>query len=145
MSTGSNTVRKLKEILRLKYQGKLTHRQIGRSLNVSSSTVSYYVNRAYQLDVRDWPLSALRDDVTLEHAFLKTQPNHKTQPKPLPNWASLHQDLKRSDHKGVTLELLWQEYAERQGEPHYSYNHRRYLALTAITKNLFVLPFISLY
>lgn len=123
MSTRPITVRKLKEILRLKYQGKLTHSQIGRSLNVSSSTVSYYVNRANQLDIRDWPLSALWDDVTLERAFLKTQPNHKIQHKPLPNWASVHQDLKRSDHKGVTLELLWQEYAERQGEPHYSYNH----------------------
>jgi transposase len=123
MSTRPISVRKLKEILRFKYQGKLSHRQIALSLNISASTVSYYVNRAAQLGIHDWPLSELWDDLTLERAFLKTQPIHKKQHKPLPNWATIHQELKRKDHKGVTLERLWQEYAERQGSHYYSYNH----------------------
>lgn len=46
MSARPISVRKLKEILRCKYQGKLTHRQIALSLSISASTVSYYVNRA---------------------------------------------------------------------------------------------------
>lgn len=123
MSARPITVKKLKEILRFKYQGKLTHRQIALSLHISASTVSYYVNRAAQLGIHDWPLSELWDDVTLERAFLKTQPIHKTQHKPLPNWTVIYQELKRKDHKGMTLERLWQEYAERQGAEHYSYNH----------------------
>ena len=123
MSARPISVRKLKEILRFKYQGKLSHRQIALSLNISASTVSYYVNRAAQLGIHDWPLSELWDDLTLERAFLKTQPIHKKQHKPLPNWATIHQELKRKDHKGVTLERLWQEYAERQGSHYYSYNH----------------------
>lgn len=123
MSTRPITVRKLKEILRCKYQGKLSHRQIALSLHISASTVSYYVNRAVQLGIQDWPLSELWDDVTLERAFLKTKPIHKKQHKPVPNWALVYHDLKRSGHKGVTLELLWQEYAERNSNEHYSYNH----------------------
>jgi transposase len=47
----------------------------------------------------------------------------KTRHKPLPDWAVLHQELKQPGQKGVTLELLWQEYAERNNATHYSYNH----------------------
>ncbi|ASF16963.1 IS21 family transposase [Shewanella sp. FDAARGOS_354] len=123
MSARPITVRKLKEILRLKYQARLSHRQIALSLHVSPSTVSYYANRAAHLGIHDWPLSDIWDDVTLERAFLNTQTVHKKQYKPLPNWAMLHQELKRPDQKGMTLERLWQEYAERNGQTHYSYNH----------------------
>lgn len=123
MSARPITVRKLKEILRLKYQTQLTHRQIALSLTISASTVSYYVNRAAQLGIHTWPLSELWTDDTLERAFLKTQPIHKKQLKPVPNWACVHQDLKKPGQKGVTLELLWQEYAERNSADHYSYNH----------------------
>lgn len=123
MSARPISVRKLKEILRCKYQGKLTHRQIALSLSISASTVSYYVNRAAQLGITDWPLAPIWDDVTLERAFLKTVAVHKTQHKPLPNWAGVYQELKAPGRKGVTLELLWQEYAERSPEQHYSYNH----------------------
>ncbi|MFQ2640052.1 sigma factor-like helix-turn-helix DNA-binding protein, partial [Aeromonas caviae] len=123
MSARPITVRKLKEILRLKYQAQLAHRQIALSLHISPSTVSYYLNRAAQLGIMTWPLSESWDDVSLERAFLKTCSVHKTQHKPTPNWALLHQELKKPGQKGVTLELLWQEYAERHPGSHYSYNH----------------------
>ena len=123
MSARPITVRKLKEILRLKYQAQLAHRQIALSLHISSSTVSYYLNRAAQLDITTWPLCERWDDVTLERAFLSTRAVSKTRHKPLPDWAVLHQELKQPGQKGVTLELLWQEYAERNNGAHYSYNH----------------------
>jgi transposase len=97
--------------------------QIALSLHISSSTVSYYLNRAAQLDIMTWPLSESWDDVTLERAFLSTRAVSKTRHKPLPDWAVLHQELKQPGQKGVTLELLWQEYAERNNGAHYSYNH----------------------
>ena len=123
MSARPITVRKLKEILRLKYQARLTHRQIALSLHISPSTVSYYANRAAQLGIHAWPLGELWDELTLERAFLNTQAVHKKQHKPVPDWAVLHQELKRKAQKGMTLELLWQEYAERNSQAHYSYNH----------------------
>ena len=119
-------MRKLKELLRLKYQAGLTHRQIAASLSVSSSTVSNYVNRAAQLGLTAWPLEPEWDDRRLEQTFLQT----RVQPKAArcwPDWAAIHQELRR---KGVTLELLWQEYSERHPDNHYSYNHfcRQYRA-----------------
>ena len=123
MSARPITVRKLKEILRLKYQARLAHRQIALSLHISPSTVSYYLNRAAQLEITTWPLCERWDDVTLERAFLSTRAVSKTRHKPLPDWAVLHQELKQPGQKGVTLELLWQEYAERNNSDHYSYNH----------------------
>ena len=59
-------MRKLKEILRLKYQAQMAHRQIALSLHISPSTVFYYLNRAAQLDITTWPLCERWDDVTLE-------------------------------------------------------------------------------
>ena len=99
MSASPITLRKLKEVLRLKYQAQLTHRQIALSLNVSASTVSYYSNRAALLGIQTWPLSELWTDDTLERAFLNTQPIHKKQHKPIPNWVVVYQELKQPGQK----------------------------------------------
>ncbi len=63
-------MRKLKEILRLKYGVGLSHRQIGRSLAISPSVVSRYANRVAQLGIKQWPLPTGWDDTKLKHAFL---------------------------------------------------------------------------
>ncbi|MFC0181013.1 hypothetical protein [Thorsellia kenyensis] len=54
-------MRKLKEILRLKFEAKLPHRKIAQSLSISASTVSYYVNRAGQLGIT-WPIPSDLND-----------------------------------------------------------------------------------
>ncbi len=54
MPTVPISMRKLKEILRLKYGVGLSHRQIGRSLAISPSVVSRYANRAAQLGSYTW-------------------------------------------------------------------------------------------
>lgn len=118
MPTPSITMRKLKEILRLKYGAKLSHRQIARSLSISASVVSRYANRAAQLGIAEWPLPDEWDDVTLSRAFLKT--NITTKKYALPNWVEVHQQL---SNKTVTLLTQWEEYAERHSDGYYSYNH----------------------
>jgi len=125
-------MRKLKSILQLKFEAKLSHRQIARSLSISPSVVSTYINRAAQLGVACWPLPADWHDIRLDREFLKTRPI----PKPIkimPDWGQAHQQLKG---KGVTLELLWQECAERHGDNHFSYNPfcRRYREFKATLK-----------
>jgi DNA-binding transcriptional regulator LsrR (DeoR family) len=52
-------MRKLKEILRLKYGAKLSHRQIAASLSISPSSVSTYANRAAQLGIVDWRMTII--------------------------------------------------------------------------------------
>ncbi|MGH8490611.1 MAG: hypothetical protein ACREXS_17540 [Gammaproteobacteria bacterium] len=46
MSKQSLLMRKLREILRLKYEAKLQHRVIGRACGIGAGTVSMYVQRA---------------------------------------------------------------------------------------------------
>ena len=111
-------MRKLKEILRLKYGVGLSHRQIGRSLAISPSVVSRYANRAAQLGIKQWPLPTGWDDTKLKHAFLQTQVKMKKHS--LPDWATVHRELR---NKCVTLQLLWEEYCERNPGGFYSYNH----------------------
>ena len=117
MPAESISMRKLKEILRLKYEANLSHRKIATSLSISPGTVSTYVNRAKLMGIEAWPLPTQWDDIKLNKHFLQT----KIQPRtaiPLPNWTVFHQQLKR---KGVTKQLLWQEYVERNTNNHYSY------------------------
>lgn len=118
MPTTPISMRKLKEILRLKYGCKLSHRQIGRSLSVSPSVVSDYANRAAQLGLTDWPLPDTWNDARLNRAFLKTQV--KQRKSSVPDWSHVHHELK---NKCMTLQLLWEEYAQRNPANHYSYNH----------------------
>ncbi len=118
MPTVPISMRKLKEILRLKYGVGLSHRQIGRSLAISPSVVSRYANRAAQLGIKQWPLPTGWDDTKLKHAFLQTRVKMKKHS--LPDWATVHRELR---NKCVTLQLLWEEYCERNPGGFYSYNH----------------------
>lgn len=112
------SMRKLKEILRLKYGCQLSHRQIGNSLSISASAVSRYTNRAAQLGITHWPLAPEWDDAKLQRAFMQTRVKKKKQA--VLDWALIHQELKS---KTMTLQLLWEEYQERNRASHYSYTH----------------------
>jgi DNA-binding transcriptional regulator LsrR (DeoR family) len=49
------TIRKMKEILRLYFDAKLSMHQIAKSLSVSSSVVHKYIKQAKALGI-EWPL-----------------------------------------------------------------------------------------
>ena len=49
------SMRKIKEILRLKYEAKLTNRQIAQSCKLARSTIATYLERAEKAGLR-WPL-----------------------------------------------------------------------------------------
>ncbi len=99
-------MRKLREILRLKYARRMGHRAIARACGVGVGTVSEYVSRARDADL-SWPLPPDLDDGTLEaRRFAAPEPKRA---RILPDVARIHQELKRM---GVTLQLLWEEYLE---------------------------------
>jgi len=100
-------MRKIREILRLKYEVGLTHRAIARACSVGVGTVSLYVTRAREADLT-WPLPAEMDEAALEARLLRG-PRSPTGPRPQPEVAAIHQELSRV---GVTLHLLWMEYLE---------------------------------
>lgn len=98
------SMRKIAELLRLKYEVKLTHRDIAASLKISAGSVSEYVKRALAAHIT-WPLPG---DITEEQLHQKLFSTHtQFEPRPQPEWMLIHQELRR---KGVTLQLLWQEY-----------------------------------
>ena len=108
----------IKDILRLRRDAGLSLREIARSLNLSVGVVSKYLQLATTAGI-GWPLPAELDEDTLAQK-LQPPPAASPFPIPLPNFAELHQELRR---KGVTLQLLWEEYAQANPIDHYSYSH----------------------
>ena len=103
------SLRKIREVLRLKHEVGLSNRAIARACRVSNSTVGEYVKRAEQAGLA-WPLP---DDLGEEELYRKLFPereNPKIAERPQPDWEMVHRELAR---KGVTLKLLWQEYREK--------------------------------
>ena len=60
------SMRKIKEVLRLKWDHNLTNRQIAKSCCISHSTVADYLLRA-KLANLSWPLNPELDDLSLIH------------------------------------------------------------------------------
>jgi transposase len=103
-------VRKIKEILRLAAEG-LSNRAIGKSVGIGHTTVAEYRRRAVAAAV-SWELCRTWTDQELE-ARLFPLPAPSSVPRPQPDWAAVHRELRR---KGVTLQLLWLEYKEAHAE-----------------------------
>lgn len=112
------SMRKIREVLRLKYECKLGIREIGRSINVAHSTVSDYVRRAEKRGINSWPMDPALNNKELEELLFPEESSFKSTLKPLPNFAKIHKELKQ---KGMTLFLLWEEYKEVYTEG-YSYS-----------------------
>jgi transposase len=110
-------MRKLRDVLRLRYESKLPQRAIARACGLGLGTVSTYLQRAAAVGLT-WPLPDDVDDAAIE-ARLFTRPTFAAaHDRRLPDWPALHLELKKP---GVTLMLLWQEY--RAQHPHgYAYS-----------------------
>ena len=100
------SMRKTKEILRLKHELGLTNRQIAASLNLSHTCVGIHLQQASQAGI-GWPIPADLDEEQLRQRLRAVE---KTPPPPkryLPPMEEIHRELQR---KGVTLQLVWEEY-----------------------------------
>ena len=120
MSQERLTVRKIKEVLRLKWECQISERatpalhqtqcgaSVARSCRISRSTVSEYIKRAEAAGLK-WPISEeITDNQLYERLFPRTI---QLDPKAayMPDWQAVHLELCK---KGVTLRLLWMEYLE---------------------------------
>jgi len=100
------SMRKIKEVLRLKGQCALSHRQIAHSCGIGLGTVYEYLRRAVEAGV-GWPLPDGLQEADLDRLLFPPPIPVPKDERPLPDWAEIHKELKR---KGVTLLLLWQEH-----------------------------------
>ncbi len=136
MSKERLSTMKIKDVLRLKFDVGLSHRQIGISLGISHSTVAGYLRRAARAGL-GWPVPEAWSETDLEQALF-VQPHRVAGHAPArvpPDWPDIHQQLKR---KWVTLLLLWQEYKERHGAAGYQYSqfshhYRQWLGTLEVT------------
>jgi transposase len=109
-------MRKIEEILRLKYEAGLKHRAIAQSCAISAGTVSEYIARAQAAGL-SWPLPEGLSGEELEALLFPTLVAAGREIA-RPDWAAVHKELRR---KSVTLSLLCVEY--RQAQPDgYSYS-----------------------
>ena len=103
-------MRKIREVLRLRYELKLGYQQIGRSCAIAVSTVHKYLKHAQAAGV-SWPLPADWDEARVEAAvFPAATPPAVKAPggHTPPDLAAIHEQLRGNKH--VTLQLLWEEY-----------------------------------
>ena len=102
-------MRKIAEVLRLKWACRLTNREIARSCSISHSTVSEYVKRAEAVGITFPIPEALNEDELYRQLFPEKAKAADLAVKPLPDWEKVRKELKK---RNVTQRLLWEEYRE---------------------------------
>jgi transposase len=116
------SMRKIREVLRLKFECGRTHRQIGASCGIGTATVGDYLQRARDSGV-SWSDAQQLTDTELEaRLYGKAQFAVAADRAPI-DFEWVHRELRRT---GVTLQLLWTEYVEatqaRGGDGAYQYS-----------------------
>lgn len=104
MATERLPMRKIREILRLRWALGLSVRRTARSLGVSTGVVSTMSSRAKAAGL-DWERLEAMGDEELERLLYGERVRHRKRPEPDPVW--IDTELRRP---GVTLELLHIEY-----------------------------------
>ncbi len=107
MAQARLSVRKIREVLRLKAEARLSDREIAAAIGSARSTVQECLRRARAAGI-GWPLPVECDD---EDLVARLYPRAAALARyPTPDFAAVHAELAR---KGVTRMLLWQEYRAR--------------------------------
>lgn len=104
------SMRKIKEILRLKAELGLSDKLIGESVDAARSSVQECLRRARMAGIC-WPQCDSMDEAQI-HDLIYKRAGRPTQEAPAPDFVKIHAELAR---KGMTRELLWQEY--KYGQP----------------------------
>ncbi len=100
------SMRKIREVLRLKWGHNLSIRKIAQSCGISRPGVDEYLRRAKNAGLT-WPLPDDLDDDRLERLLFPAASTLEAKDRHIPDWVEVNLELKG---KGVTLFLLWQEY-----------------------------------
>ena len=107
MPTVRLSMRRIREVLRLKHAQGLSERAIAMTLGLSNGVVNGYLSRA-RLAGLTWPLPEAMDDDGLELLlFPAPKPASQSDRRPVPDWAYVEKELRR---RSVTRLLLWEEY-----------------------------------
>src|SRR6195952_444128 len=106
------SMRKIRDVLRLRFGHRLPQRTIGQSLRLSQGAVSEYLKRAQRAGL-GWPLPDALDDAGLEALLFPPPPDVPADQRPVPDWSAIHREMRRPN---VTLALLWEEYRDETAD-----------------------------
>ena len=99
-------MRKIREVLRLRYDAGLSVRQVAASVRIARSSVGEYERRLAAAGL-SWPLPEGLSDTDLERRLFPPPLTVPVDIRPVPDWSVTHEELRKP---GVTLMLLWEEY-----------------------------------
>jgi len=119
-------MRKLREVMRLRFELHLGYQQIGRSCAIGVSTVCKYLKRAEAAGLT-WPLPDGWDDARVDAALFPRSAPSACELRPVrsrPDFVSIHEQLRQ--HRHLTLQLLWEEYREANPD---GYRYSRFCEL----------------
>lgn len=88
------TMRKIKEILRLKHEAGLSNRAIAGACKVSNSTVGEYLRRAKAAGI-EWPLGDIGEEELYEKLFPTRQAVIPERNYSMPNWEEVHNEKRK--------------------------------------------------
>jgi transposase len=108
------SMRKIREVLRLTHELRLSVREVSNATGVGKTTVGEFVARAKVIGIT-WPIPSEISDAELERRLFTPTGFHERPRRPTPNWSKVHQELKRRD---VTLMMLWEEYRAAFADGH---------------------------
>lgn len=111
-------MRKIKEVLRLRFECKLSEREIARSCQISRTTVTDYLRRAV-ISGLNWAEAAALGEVQLaERLFPVTSPVEEacSIQRPAPDCEYIYNQLRAYRKVNLTLTQLWLEYKEKHAD-----------------------------
>src|SRR6266852_3782244 len=118
------SMRKIREVLRLRFELRLGQREIARACSISQGAVHNYLKRAAAAGIA-WPIPEGWDEQRVELALFGERQVIKRLPEQvLPDFSALHAQLQQHPH--LTLQLAWEEY--RQIHPQ-GYGYSRFCEL----------------
>ena len=94
------TMKKIKEVIRLKYEAGLSNRAIAGACKMSNSTVGDYLKRAENAGI-GWPLGNLGEEELNQKLFPEDQTIQLEAEYPMPDWVKMNTEKRQ---KGVTLD-----------------------------------------
>jgi len=121
-------MRRIREVLRLKFQFELNDTQVANGAGISRSTVQAYLTRIAASGLTHEQLLAL-DDEALDKRLFPPR-GASASGRPLPDWERIERDMRG---RGVTLRLLWEEYLS--GVPN-GYKYTQFLRLYRHWQNI---------
>ena len=102
-------MRKIKEVLRLKYDCRLSAREIARSCNVARSTVADYLMKARAAGL-SWLEASALTDTQIEERLFPVKPVPSSVKRPEPDYEHIYNELRKYRKLNLTLIQLWLEY-----------------------------------